>query len=365
MLLARSRGAARMMKSTIRTNLFSRMSCFGRLTLSQRYQILCALISTSALALLYLHANDPIPVQNLFKLATGYGLALGLLTSALIILHFITSRIVTLRNLNVDQTSFYKSYAIGFPGSDILVGLAAFTVTLSSFTAYKSMVVGASGYRYDDAIIALDRYIFAGHDPWQLTHALLPSAIATQVLDFLYYPGFFPMIAGFVASLGLRARPELRYTYIVAFLASFVLIGMIGANILSSAGPIFDGIIFGDGTIFAELIARLEQQSLQAGPFYSSMTQHYLIEAHGQSTTLLGTGISAMPSMHIVMAFLCAFGGWRLHKTLGICLTVHALVIWLASIHLGWHYFSDGLVALAILIPIWLKSEAILRPTVG
>ena len=70
----------------------------------------------------------------------------------------------------------------------------------------------------------------------------------------------------------------------------------------------------------------------------------------------LGGGISAMPSMHIVLAFLWVLPVWHLNRVLGAIITFYALIIWIGSVHLGWHYFVDGLVGVAVLGPIWYAA---------
>ena len=64
-------------------------------------------------------------------------------------------------------------------------------------------------------------------------------------------------------------------------------------------------------------------------------------------------GISAMPSMHITLAFLLVFAAWHMNRLLGVGVTIYALIIWFGSVHLAWHYFVDGLVGLIALCVIW------------
>ena len=60
-----------------------------------------------------------------------------------------------------------------------------------------------------------------------------------------------------------------------------------------------------------------------------------------------------MPSVHNGLAALFALAGFRIHRKLGWAMTVYAGVIWLGSIHLGWHYAIDGLFAFALAWGIW------------
>ena len=69
---------------------------------------------------------------------------------------------------------------------------------------------------------------------------------------------------------------------------------------------------------------------------------------------LVVSGISAMPSMHVAICVL--FGLWvtRFRK---LALTVlawsYAVAIYIGSIHLGWHYATDGVVSAICVLAIW------------
>src|SRR4028118_2299777 len=90
-----------------------------------------------------------------------------------------------------------------------------------------------------------------------------------------------------------------------------------------------------------------------------------LIQLHGSDQLAIGGGISAMPSVHNVLAALFALAAFQLNRTAGIAVSIYAAVIWVGSIHLGWHYALDGLVAFGLTYGIWIvcgKVAAALDP---
>jgi membrane-associated phospholipid phosphatase len=76
-----------------------------------------------------------------------------------------------------------------------------------------------------------------------------------------------------------------------------------------------------------------------------------------------------MPSVHNGLAFLFALAAWHVSRPLGCLFGAYALVIWIGSIHLGWHYGLDGVVSVALTIGIWRVcgriADRLERPLLG
>jgi membrane-associated phospholipid phosphatase len=96
---------------------------------------------------------------------------------------------------------------------------------------------------------------------------------------------------------------------------------------------------------FAPLMQRLPDDLI------ASRAMDYLLSVRGSQT--VGGGISAMPSLHVAIVVLIGlcfrfrlprwqWGAWT-----------YAGVIFVGSIHLGWHYASDGLVGALGAWAIW------------
>jgi membrane protein implicated in regulation of membrane protease activity len=65
--------------------------------------------------------------------------------------------------------------------------------------------------------------------------------------------------------------------------------------------------------------------------------------------------------MHNAVAILLACAAFEINRVMGWMLTLFATLIFIGSIHLGWHYALDGVVAAIISIGLWISSAALLR----
>jgi len=190
----------------------------------------------------------------------------------------------------------------------------------------KSSMPYVTGYWADNLLADVDHAIF-GTDPWRLFRSELLRPIHAQA-----YVSWFPITFGTMAILAFSRKDH--SALFDSYLATLVIGGTMGEHLLPSAGPIFYERL-GLGTRFAELVATND-------PTYSLFAD-YLWKYYQAGGAGLGTGISAMPSMHVALAVWTLFAAWRVWKPLAVPAFAYVLVIWGASIASGWHYATDGL----------------------
>ena len=236
-----------------------------------------------------------------------------------------------------------------------------FATLLASFNAFKQMVLPIAGFGWDPMLAAADRALFFGTDPWRLTHALFSSPQATAVIDSAYHGWFVPMSLGLIACAWMsRSTFRLRTQYMLSYTAVWIGIGSVLAFLMPSAGPCFYENFIGPEAGFRELLDRLGQAEAATGANFTSLrNQEMLIKLFGADKLIVGGGISAMPSVHNGLAALFALAAWQINRTAGVIVWVYAALIWLGSIHLGWHYALDGIIAIALTYGIWVACGRI------
>jgi PAP2 superfamily len=228
-----------------------------------------------------------------------------------------------------------------------------FALLMAAFNAFKQMILVTRGFHYDDFFAQFDRILFFGHDPWRITHAVFGSPNATMFLDHLYHGWYAPMALGLILCAWMpKSNWALRTQYTLTYLSVWIFLGSVLAYIFPTAGPVFDPILVDPNSPFKALVVQLHALE-PAIDVRAVDLQQLLLDMHGSTKLTMGAGISAMPSVHNALAVLFAIAAFRIDQKLGWLMSGYAVLIWIGSIHLGWHYAIDGIVSAILTIGLW------------
>ena len=230
----------------------------------------------------------------------------------------------------------------------------------TSFGSFKRLIPYVAPFTWDERLMRWDRWLHGGHDPWTLLQPLLGTPAVTAGFSAVYNTWFFVMFGTFIWQACSLKRPALRQQFLLGFALYWIVIGTVLAMLLSSAGPCYFGRVTGLADPFALLMAYLGAAAQEA-PVWSVAMQNLLWQNYQSHGTMLGSGISAMPSMHVAIAVLLACFGWGVNKWAGIAYTLFALIIMVGSVHLGWHYAIDGYAAALVGVALWRATGWAMR----
>jgi hypothetical protein len=225
-------------------------------------------------------------------------------------------------------------------------------VFFSVFASLKGLIPEISPFGWDVAFADWDRFVHGGLDPWRILQPVVGYPFVTFVFDLIYCSWFYVLQLICIWQAFSIARPQLRMQFFLSFVLVWALLGNVGAVLLSSGGPcFFDGVVGSPGP-YQPLMDYLSGTAAQF-PLWSPGMQAQLWQGYLNPTLSIAGGISAMPSIHVAMAFLLALLGWRTHRAVGIALTAYTGLILIAAVHLGWHYAIDGYAGIAGTYVIW------------
>jgi hypothetical protein len=224
----------------------------------------------------------------------------------------------------------------------VVLAMLLGSVMGGAFSALKAAIPLAVPFYLDGWLASFERAIF-GTDPWRISHALF--GWATPAIDLFYWSWLPVMVLAFNLVL-LSAPSPIKARSLITYMLLWPIIGTLGGYMLSSAGPIFHDDLFGG---HLGLVAALRAE----GATGNLHAHDYLWNAYVNRHNVLGGGISAMPSMHVAMACWLALTvrasiprfqwlGWT-----------YLVLIWASSVHLGWHYASDGFAGITGAFLIW------------
>jgi hypothetical protein len=220
---------------------------------------------------------------------------------------------------------------------------------LGAFTVLKLLIPVVHPFAWDSAFGAADAALF-GTEPWRLTHAVI-GPLGTRLID-LAYGAWLPAFALAIFWFSVFAAPVIQRRFFIAFYAVWAAFGIGLATLLSSAGPCFLGLIdHPDAVRYSGLFP------LRDAPG-AAFAQAYIARAYRAGSSGIAEGISAMPSIHVAVAWLYVMAARHYGRLAFAALFGFYLLILVGSVLLGWHYAVDGLVGTAGAALCWRVARA-------
>jgi hypothetical protein len=220
----------------------------------------------------------------------------------------------------------------------VALALGGFYATYLAYRNLKgALPLLRPGVLFDDRLAAVDRGLFAGHDPAVLLHHVFGGEVATQVLSTVY--AAFIVFLPLTLALALVFSPRLEHAllYATALSVNWIL-GIASYYLLPSLGP-----AYADPGSFATLP-------------HSEVTHMQLMLLQQRTgwlrdpTTGTPQAIAAFASLHVAMSCTALLTAHRLGlgRRVRLALAAWLALTLLATVHFGWHYVVDDLAGLGI-----------------
>ena len=226
------------------------------------------------------------------------------------------------------------------------------------FVNVKANIPILNPFSWDKYFSDLDKALHFGTQPWEWLQPLLGYAPITFLININYNAWFLVMWMVWVFFAFKEKPSEIRTRFFLSFFGIWIVTGSVLAIVFSSAGPCFYDRLGLTPDPYAGLMTYLRGAN-EVMPVWAVSTQDMLWQGHVNKSLI--DGISAMPSMHSGSALLFALAGSKVSRLMGRVLFAHAFLIFIGSVHLGWHYAVDGYVAWALTLIIWFAMAPVAR----
>ncbi len=237
--------------------------------------------------------------------------------------------------------------------------LAVCIVLLPFFSKMKAAIRLFNDFTWDQTFIEWDRAIFFGHDAWEILQPVMGYPYVTAGISVLYQAWVLLLYFGVLFLIYARFDGSLRRQFFLTYILSWTVIGAGMATLLASVGPCFVNPLVGLHD-FDDQMAYLHHVD-SIVPVMVLPVQEMLLKWHSANVNGLGSGITAMPSMHVAIAYLFWLTMRKISKPAGVLFGAFFVVIWLGSVHLAYHYAVDGLVSVISVSVLWYTSGRVIR----
>ncbi|MEX2532303.1 MAG: phosphatase PAP2 family protein [Gemmatimonadota bacterium] len=229
---------------------------------------------------------------------------------------------------------------------------------MPTFLAFKTSIPEFQPFgRWDVIFIEADRLVHGGAHPWEILHPLVGLPSLTLALDLLYYLWFPVTILGFLlVTVSIPGSDRARF--LLSFSATWILLGIVMATATASVGPCYVAYIPGVDDPYEGLMAYLAGVDAESR-IRALEIQGMLWLAYEEGHRGLTSGIAAMPSLHVAIPALFATAVWTRSRVVSLALWGYTFLIFIGSVHLGWHYAMDGYVSIVAVLVLWWASGRI------
>lgn len=303
-----------------------------------------------------------------FHARIAFGMAAAILLGRRVVdLAFVEKETRPLRRLAVDLKRWLDA---GDQVASLVIVMFLIPWFHSALTCFKTAIPLLKPFCWDARLAAVDRWLHFGYLPSDLSREWLGNVWVTFAINVLYNV-WLPLMFGFIFWQAFQVRRRVvRMQFLLTYAFAWIAIGSGCATLFSSGGPCFFGQLAGTPNPYAEHFAWLhgvDQQLQGYGSYFGVWAldmQQVLWECYTGERLGLGSGISAMPSMHLAIATLMAATAWQYGGWMRWVFVAYLVAIQIGSVHLGWHYAIDGYVSVLLTCCLWKATEPLARQAV-
>lgn len=219
------------------------------------------------------------------------------------------------------------------------------------FIIQKTTIRFVNPYAWDADFSLWDQKLHGGRHPyeWMIDH--VSGLGIDSYLQSGYFYWFLLMWGSLIFNLFIDHDLKRRLQFLWVLVLSWILLGGIMATFFSSLGPAYYSFYSGAPNPYQPLLDYMTQHKDQIAGIFR--VQAKLAEWQKSEMLAPSNAISAMPSMHIAIAWLVFLYAARVNRWVAAGVLAFGLWVFAGCILFGFHYAIDGYVSVILVSLMW------------
>jgi membrane-associated phospholipid phosphatase len=224
------------------------------------------------------------------------------------------------------------------------------------FFMSKSLVRIANPYAlsgWDYICAQADKFIHFGHYPHEFIIPLVNALHLSQPLDILYAAWLVIMYVVAAWNIFADKHVHRRLRFLWTYLIAWIVLGSLGATYMSSVGPLFlHHFVPEHKDLYAGLVQNFNDMT-HSGFYVAAKTRVLLMKWTTSEHIFQPNALSAMPSMHVAVAWLMTLYAREINKKLFWISALFCFAVMVGTVYFGFHYAVDSYVSIPVVTLLW------------
>lgn len=224
------------------------------------------------------------------------------------------------------------------------------------FFICKSLIRVVNPYEssgWDFICAKMDKFLHFGHYPHEFIIPAVNALRIAQPLDVLYAGWLVVMYVVTAWNIFGDTSLHRRLRFLWAYLLAWIILGSLGATYMSSVGPLFlEYFVPEHKDIYTGLVQNFNDIT-KDNFFFAAKTRELLLKWATADHIFQPNALSAMPSMHVAVAWLMTLYAREYNRKLFWLSAVFCFAVVLGTVYFGFHYAVDSYISIPVVTALW------------
>jgi PAP2 superfamily len=224
------------------------------------------------------------------------------------------------------------------------------------FFICKSLIRVVNPYEasgWDLVCAKIDKFLHFGHYPHEFIIPAVNALHIARPLDVLYAGWLVVMYVVTAWNIFGDTSVYRRLRFLWVYLLAWIFLGSIGATYMSSVGPLFVQYFVPEHKDIYAGLAQNFNDIIKDDFFFAAKTRELLLKWTMSEQVFQPNALSAMPSMHVAVAWLMTLYARAYNRKLFYVSAVFCFAVVIGTVYFGFHYAVDSYLSIPVVTLLW------------